>query len=103
MKVDLDAKITDLEGRPTKDGEKDMTLSSVICSAMLVTVPGDQELSSDEKVRMFKLAQSAIKAGQQELSVEDVAFLKKRIGKLFGPLVVGRAFDLLEQKETSNA
>ncbi len=102
MKLDFDYKILDLEGKPIKDGEKDTTLCSVVCAAMLATVPGDDQLPADDKVKMFRLAQTAMKHGVQDVPIEDVAFLKKRIGKLFGALIVGRVFDLLEQKENDN-
>ncbi len=103
MQLDLDEKILDLEGKPLKDADKDMTLCSVVCAAMLATVPEDQNLPADKKVKMFRLAQIAIKRGKQDLPIEDVAFLKERIGKLYGPLVVGRVYDILEKKENDNA
>ena len=34
--------------------------------------------------------------GEVELKSEDVALIKTKIGEQFAPLVVGRAFDLLE-------
>jgi hypothetical protein len=48
------------------------------------------------KVKRFRLAEVASKGGQQELAVEDVALLKQLIGKCFAPLVVGRAYDIIE-------
>ena len=49
------------------------------------------------KVKRFRLAEVASKGGQQELAVEDVALIKTLIGKAFAPLIVGRAFDIIDR------
>jgi len=95
VKVDLDAKILDLRGKPISDSGTEMTLSHVICGAMLNTLPTDQDMKVTDKVRMFGLAERAVKGGEQEFSLEDLSFIKERVGRLFGPLVVGRTFSIL--------
>jgi len=47
-------------------------------------------------VKRFRLAEIAAKGGAQEMKVDDVALMKKLIGKAFAPLIVGRAFDIIE-------
>ncbi len=94
MKINLSTVITDLSGEAVKDGEKDLTLSTVCISALLM--PDQQDQPAKEKVERFHLAEKVHAAGEQDLSVDDVALLKKLIGKLFPPLVVGRAFAVLD-------
>jgi hypothetical protein len=48
------------------------------------------------KYRLYTLAQKVSAGGSVELPVEDVAILKQKIGENFAPMVVGRAYDLLE-------
>jgi hypothetical protein len=97
MKLNFDAEILDLAGKPLPNGpDGPMTLATIACSALIGVMQDDQSLPADDKVKMFRLAQQAIKAGVQEVKVEDVTLLKRRIGKMYGPLVVGRAYDLIE-------
>jgi len=97
MKVDFDSKITDLRGEALRgeDGS-DVTLASVSCTALLASYPDEQNLVPDAKVRRFRLAQQAIAGGEQDVKAEDVVELKNVLGKAYGPLVVGRAFDIIE-------
>lgn len=96
MKVQLDTKILNLQGEPIKDGDGDLTLKAVICAAMLGLLQEDQNADSTAKVRMFRLAQRAVDGGEQDISAEDITLIKQRVGKMYGALIVGRAFDLLE-------
>lgn len=97
MNIDFSAVILDIEGKPTKDGaEKDLTLGAVSCTALLAQYADEQSLSGDEKVKRFRLAEAAVKGGVQDIKVEDAALLKKLLAKAFGPLVVGRAYDIIE-------
>jgi hypothetical protein len=47
-------------------------------------------------VRRFRLAEIAARGGEREVKVEDVALIKQLLGKAFAPLVVGRAYDIIE-------
>jgi hypothetical protein len=53
-------------------------------------------LAAEEKVKRFRLAEIAAKGGEREVKVEDAALIKALIGKAFAPLVVGRAYDIIE-------
>ncbi len=96
MKIDFSAVIKDLDGDAVKDGEKDATLGRVACAALLASYADEQNLPAEEKVKRFRLAEIAAKAGQQEVKIDDVALIKKLIGKAFAPLVVARAYDIIE-------
>ena len=96
MKIDFSAVIKDLDGDPVKDGEKDATLGRVACTALLASYADEQNLAAEDKVRRFRLAEIAAKGGEREVKVEDVALIKTLIGKAFAPLVVARAYDIIE-------
>jgi hypothetical protein len=96
MKIDFSAVIKDLDGDPVKDGEKDATLGRVACTALLASYADEQNLAAEDKVRRFRLAEIAAKGGEREVKVEDVALIKQLIGKAFAPLVVARAYDIIE-------
>lgn len=96
MKVNFDAKILDLKGNPLKDGTADLTLSDVTCAALIAVLQDDQNADSNKKMKLFRLAQTATKGGEQEVPAEDVVLLKERVSKMYSALIVGRVFDLLE-------
>lgn len=98
MKVDFNSVIKDLKGEPVKDGDRDFTLAAVACNALLMPYPDEQSLSGADKFRRYKLADKITSANGQgvDLSVEEIADLKKLIGKGYGPLVVGRAYEILD-------
>src|SRR6516164_2901594 len=98
MKIDFSAVIKDLDGDAVKDGEKDATLGRVACTALLVSYADEQNLAAEDKVKRFRLAEIAANGGAQEMKVEDVALIKKLIGKAFAPLVVARAYDIIEPR-----
>ena len=47
------------------------------------------------KYDCYKLAQRVADGGEQDLKPEEVVLLKKRISDSFGPIIVGRAYDIL--------
>lgn len=98
MKVDFNYVIRDLKGEAVMDGKDEFTLKNVACNALLMPYPDEQQLSGTDKYRRFKLADkiSAANGEAVDLSVEEVADLKKLIAKAFSPLVVGRAYDKLD-------
>jgi len=102
MRVNFDAPITDLKGVTLKDGENDVTLASVACNALMASFPDEQSLDAKAKVRRFRLAEKAVDGGVQDVDAEDVVELKKVLGKAFGPLVVGRAFDIIDPPEAED-
>jgi len=100
MKIDFSAAIKDFDGDAVKDGDKEATLGRVACTALLASYADEQNLAAEDKVKRFRLAEIAAKGGEREVKVEDVALIKQLIGKAFAPLVVARAYDIIEPTAT---
>jgi hypothetical protein len=96
MKIDFSAVIKDLDGEAVKDGEKDATLGRVACTALLASYADEPNLAAEDKVKRFRLAEVAARGGEQEMKIDDVALVKTLIGKAFAPLIVARAYDIIE-------
>jgi hypothetical protein len=98
VKIDFAQPIKGLDGVALKgeDG-KELTLAATCTNAVLANFQDEANLSGDDKVKRYDLA-LAIHASTEplDLKVEDVALAKKLVAKLFGPLVVGQAWRLLE-------
>lgn len=75
----------------------DATLKTLAIQAFSANLAGDDKLTGLEKYEMYKLASQINKGGVIELSLEDLTKIKTRIGQCFGILVIGAAYELLEQ------
>lgn len=94
MKRNLDTPILKLDGAEYADKP---TLKLICFTAIAEPLPGDEKLTPVDKLKLYALAQKLHAGGVVDLSAEEIAQLKDRIGRGYSALVVGRAFELLEQ------
>ena len=98
MKINFDVAMKDMEGEEIKNGEKVLTLKNVAVNALMATFEDEKNLSGDEKLTRYVLACKVRGGGECDLPVSDVATIKTLIGKAYGTLIVGQAWELLEGK-----
>ena len=92
MKVNLNEEILNLNGEPFSDAP---TVGGVLLAALL-TPMADENPSIEEKVKTYRLAQKIAGADEVDLPMADAVFLRERVGKIMGNVVVvGRVFDAL--------
>lgn len=96
MKVDFSAPILDLDGNKITEAEKEITLGVIASRALLAPLPDEDRLQGDRKVKRFAIAMQAHTGGVCEVATEDAAEMKLCIAKAFAPLIVGRAWALIE-------
>jgi hypothetical protein len=102
MKIDFSAVITELDGTVAKDGDKVVTLGKLAIHALINPLPDAagraEQLDAEMKVKLAKLAQDIHSATDKalDLTVEDIALIKQRIGRAFSQIAVMRAWDLLD-------
>lgn len=96
MKIQFDTPILDLQGQPIPDGDKSVTLASLSCAALSAQFNDETGLAAEEKYKRFKLGLKIVGGGEIDVSLDERALLKQLIGKAFPPVMVGRAFDLLD-------
>lgn len=107
MRIDVSRPLTDLAGKPipgAPDAPHGVTLGGVAIEALLATLldrAGTAEkLDGAAKVRHATLAQTIHQAsGFVDLPIEDVALIKDRIGRAYAPIVVMRAWEILERDQ----
>lgn len=99
---DVTAPILDLDGKPVKDGESILTSGRVAIIALTSPYQDEQNLAGEEKVKRFAVAlkiQGSIGSGQKlDLTVDELALIKKLVGKGMAPLVVGRVWEMIDKK-----
>lgn len=122
MKRNFDIVITDFDGAPIKDGpdrvkrladgsivydEKTslpvitekappITLKSLSFMAMRATLERDDQMKADDKLKMYALGHKISKGGIVEITVEELATLRERIGRTFDYITVGSAIAILD-------
>lgn len=79
------------------------TLRAVCVGALLGVYADEQSLGGEEKFRRYQLAERLNAGGVQEVSAEEVALLKKLVGKNWPPAVLGPAYEALERDAVDSA
>lgn len=74
------------------------TLGKVCVASLLGSYADEQGLSGEEKFRRYQLAERIHAGNMQDVSAEEIALLKKLIGKNWPPAVLGPAYEALEQE-----
>lgn len=100
MKINVNHVLKTIDGQSMKDnvnGEAiDATVKMAIVNAVLS--PVDKE-TGVKKLEKYQLAQKVYNAdGEVELSAEEISLIKKQVGEVFPPIIVGQVFNLLEGK-----
>jgi hypothetical protein len=101
--IDFTVALGDLDGVAISDGSDTkvpFTLGSAAVRALVISYEDERNLSPEEKFKRGELATRIHGATSLSLKAEDVTLLKKLIGKAYGPLIVFRAWPLLDAAET---
>ena len=109
MKIDVTQQLTELDGEPMVTGRRlcptcgqtvgeiePMTVRLAATRALSLTFKGEENLPGDEKVAQFHLALKITDEDEPDLRVEDVALVKERVGKMYGQVIVGRMWAILD-------
>lgn len=78
------------------------TLKKICIDSLLGNFEDEKDLSGEDKLKRYELAMKIKAGGEIELASEDIASLKKLIGKRYNALVVGQAWNILENKDEIN-
>lgn len=97
MKRVVTTVLTDLSGEAMNGTNGPLTLRSACVDALLGTYQDEASLSGEEKYRRFQLAAKLSGSDEVDLTAEEIAQLKKLVGRAWAPLVVGRVYELLER------
>ncbi len=101
--IDFTVALSDLDGVAISDGgdaKAPFTLGAAAVRALVISYEDERNLSPEEKFKRGELATRIYGATSLSLKAEDVTLLKRLIGKAYGPLIVFRAWPLLDAAET---
>lgn len=98
MKIRVNQKLLDERGREIILQDKSvMMLRDVIINAILMPDKDDDEKKKWEKYEIYKKLRDAT-SEEIDFSVEEVALIKKLIGKYQPQLIMGQCWEMLENK-----
>lgn len=97
MKLKTNQTLKDVEGKPL-NGEKGklLTIGDVCINSLLTPVQGDDEKAKWEKYEIFKKIKDA--KDEVDLKTEELLIIKKAVGKIQPPLLMGQIWDMIEGK-----
>lgn len=108
MKIALNTVITTLKGEAYKDGPgddaPDLTLRAVIGQSCANSLPNDEQMTGAKKAEIGALAVAMYATDpvtndfvdSVDLKAEQVTLIKERVAKGWPPLIVARAWELLD-------
>jgi hypothetical protein len=95
MKVNFDSKLCNIDGTTITSNNEDLLLKKVSIEALMMLSDSDRGSSGEVKFKRYELALKISVGGEVEISPEEAATLKARIGEVYGPAVIGPAWKLL--------
>lgn len=98
MVIDFTRVLTDLDDKVMIDAQTEDVISlRLICTnALLAQYNDETNLSGEEKFLRYQLAKKVNCGKPIDISPEDVVKIRTLIGKGYGALIVGKAFELLD-------
>jgi len=96
MRIDFSTVLLTVDGDRLVDGGKPVTLKKIAVDALMAVTDDDKSITGEEKVSRYTLARKISANPDRSMKVEDVALIKKLIAKIYGPVVVGPAWAILD-------
>jgi hypothetical protein len=97
MKINVTQTLTDLNGEDIMTEKGDLTLRSVLVNSLMGNYK-EENISGEEKLNRFILAEKIQKNDEIELKSEEISKIKKLIAKAFTTLIVGKTYKILENE-----
>lgn len=109
MRINVKATINDYDDKPMHKDDKDkskghMLLGNMAVTALNAQLQDEAKLEAEKKIHRAVLSQDIHNAMKDEsdgfvdLPSEDVALIKEIMGKIYPPLSLMRAYDLIDPK-----
>lgn len=93
MKKDLSIVLLNAYGKPF---EPKSTVESLCFGAMNAVFPEDESQTIDEKLKVFKIGKKLAQGGIVDFDSDELALIKKRVGRMYGAMTVGPLVEILD-------
>ena len=96
MKVDMTQTLLGVDGNPVHDETGEAVVLRALCiNALMAVMEEDKNQSGEEKLKADELARRLYNEDMPDLTPEELAKLKERVGKMYGAVVVGPIYRIL--------
>jgi hypothetical protein len=99
MKIKIDQSIKNFDGNIIEVGEKDKTILTFrsVIETTLNSQSESHPLTSEKKLQAFQIGVKLFskKLPEYDLTVDQITFIKERIGLFYGPVIYGRFLELI--------
>ena len=102
MKYKITDMVIDYNGKPLKEGDKELDWRTVVHVALNSTATTTDVLTNEQKAKCYGMTLNAFQNEEVEFTIEEVAFLMERIKKVYKPVVIGRAEEFFNKKNGKN-
>jgi len=112
MKINVTQQLAELDGTPMVTGRQicqmcgqvvgesePMTVRLAATRSLTASFRDEQSLPGDQKIVRFHLALKMTDTDEPNLEAEEIVLVKKVIGKMYGPVIVGRVWAILDPPE----
>lgn len=100
--IDVTQVVKDFDGEAINVGEDEdeqaLTLR-LVCTRALTALFRDENIPGEDKLKRAILAERIYMQDEVELKAEEISMVKFLVGKFYAPLVVMRAFRMLDPGE----
>lgn len=86
-----------------KTGRPALTLKRAMVNALQAMFEDERQLEGEKKLERWKLAMKIHLGGEIDLTAEEIVLVKRLVGKLYGPSVVGPVWTALEEGKPKEA
>ena len=99
MVIDFTQKLTNIVTKKVfvNDDKTDLTLMNVACNALFANIE-EEKIDGQEKLKRYELASKIIKNPKFDLMAEEIVKIKELTAKVYGTMVVGIVYKILEGK-----
>lgn len=102
MKITVTEKLKDYENKPLIEDENSVVLRDIFAIALNNNSSVEDQLTPELKLKVYKLTQKIFATDKVELTVDEAALIKERVGLVYTPLIYGRVCEVLDGKVTEN-
>lgn len=102
MRIHVKQVITGYDGTPLQQpnnsgAPEDYTIREAIVVALNNILPNEVLLAED-KARIFSITTKVYSKSEPDLTVDELAFIKDRAGKILMPVAYGRLLEMIDPK-----
>ena len=99
MRINTNIELKDFKDEPLRDSRGGVLTARDIMSMALNSEDNEHRLTAEKKNQAFQIMSKLWKQDECELTVEQAALIKERVGLFYSTLTYGRICELLEGKE----